>query len=100
MAGTSPAMTDEELPLLLPLFPRTLGERISRMSNPFNRSAPYHGQGTLRVFSEMKEHKSYLWTRSIGAMSSGTKSEFPALQAVDLISYWFYKTEMEKLSEV
>ena len=53
----------------------------------------------LRVFAEMKEQKSYLWSRSIGAMSFGTKPDFPALQSADLIAYWFYKTEMEKITK-
>jgi hypothetical protein len=52
----------------------------------------------LRVFNEMKTEKAVSWARSIGSISFGTKAEFPALQAADLISYWFYKTEIAKLS--
>ena len=53
----------------------------------------------LRVFSELKNSTSYQWSNAIGAISFGSKVDFPALQAADLISYWFYKTEMNKISE-
>jgi hypothetical protein len=53
----------------------------------------------LRIFTELKGSKSYSWAPSIGAISFGTKPDFPALQAADLISYWFYKTEMTKIRE-
>jgi Protein of unknown function (DUF3800) len=52
----------------------------------------------LRVFSEVKGTSNYEWAHSIGAMSFGAKGDFPALQAADLISYWFYKTEMIKIA--
>jgi Protein of unknown function (DUF3800) len=53
----------------------------------------------LRVFNQLKGEKSYPWSRSIGALTFGTKPDFPALQAADLISYWFYKNEIAKISE-
>lgn len=53
----------------------------------------------LRIFTEMKSSKSYSWAQSIGAISFGTKADFPALQAADLVSYWFYRTEIEKIRE-
>lgn len=52
----------------------------------------------LRVFTDLKGSESYEWSQSIGAISLGTKPDFPALQAADLVSYWFYKTEMEKIA--
>jgi hypothetical protein len=52
----------------------------------------------LRVFLEMKDRSKYEWARSIGIMTFGTKPEDTPLQAADLISYWFYKTEMDKIS--
>jgi hypothetical protein len=44
--------------------------------------------------SELKGHKSHSGARPIGAISFGATSEFAALQAADLIA-WFYKTERE-----
>jgi hypothetical protein len=65
----------------------------------FIAEAGHRNQGdALRVFTELKNQKSYPWSGSIGAISFGTKPDFPALQAADLISYWFYKTEMEKIA--
>jgi hypothetical protein len=46
----------------------------------------------LRVSLELKKNEYYSWAQSIGTFSFGTKSDFPPLQAADLISYWFYKT--------
>ena len=53
----------------------------------------------LRIFNDLKNSRSYSWSQSIGAISFGTKPDFPALQAADLVSYWFYKNEMDKISD-
>jgi hypothetical protein len=46
-----------------------------------------------RVFNEMKAP----WAKSLGTISYGSKQDFPALQAADLIAYWLYKTENKRL---
>jgi hypothetical protein len=51
----------------------------------------------LRVFNEVKQSKDIGWRKSIGALSFGSKVDFPALQAADFVSYWFYRTELMKI---
>ncbi|UYO48530.1 DUF3800 domain-containing protein [Rhodopseudomonas palustris] len=53
----------------------------------------------LRIFNDIKSTGQFEWSKSIGSLSFGTKADFPALQAADMISYWFYKTEMEKIED-
>jgi len=53
----------------------------------------------LRVFNEIKNSRALSWAGSLGAIAFGTKPDFPALQAADLIAYWFYKTEIDKISQ-
>jgi hypothetical protein len=45
----------------------------------------------LRVFNEIKASKTFSWRDAIGSLTFGTKQDFPALQAADMLAYWFYK---------
>lgn len=53
----------------------------------------------LRVFNEIKDDRNQPWSRALCSISFGAKTDFPALQAADLVAYWLYKTEMQKITE-
>jgi hypothetical protein len=82
---------------LLPKLYHRQGE--GRIVNFILEAGHRNAGDALRVFSDIKKQNSYAWTESVGAMSFGSKEDFPALQASDLISYWFYKTEIQKIAD-
>ena len=45
------------------------------------------------MFNEIKGDKNFQWREAIGSLTFGTKEDFPALQAADMLAYWFYKAE-------
>jgi Protein of unknown function (DUF3800) len=47
----------------------------------------------LRVFNEIKEDKELPWREAVGSLTFGKKEDYPALQASDMLAYWFYKTQ-------
>lgn len=47
----------------------------------------------LRVFNEIKEDKELPWRHAVGSLTFGSKDDYPALQASDMLAYWFYKTQ-------
>lgn len=83
--------------IALHFFPIMHNRLESKHAINFVLEAGHRNAGdALRVHTEMKTKAS--WARSIGTIAFGMKDEFPALQAADLISYWFYKTEMAKIA--
>jgi hypothetical protein len=52
----------------------------------------------IRVFNEIKGDQHFPWRGAIGSIAFGTKEDFPALQAADLLAYWLNKAECKRLS--
>jgi hypothetical protein len=53
----------------------------------------------LRVFNEIKADRKILWRSAIGSLTFGTKEDFPALQAADMLAYWLNKAKCHGLAE-